>query len=115
MEQIIEQTIQKSNSGEIVHRENIQFHLYLAEIARNQIIYSAYRSMMDLLLSSFLALGVGSDHYKDVAQSHRHLLDTLKQGNEDLFVKEVETHVKKAGSNLMQIAKQSPLFSGNMK
>ena len=114
LEQAIEMTEALSKSGKVVHSELIRFHLTLAEMAGNKILYTSYRSMMDLLLSSFLALDVKADHYHDVASEHRRLLSALKNGDSDTFIDLVAQHVKRAGKNLISIAEKSPLFTGTM-
>lgn len=114
LEQVIEMTEQLAQTGKLVHSELIRFHLCLGEVAGNKILYTSYRSMMDLLLSSFLALDVKADHYDNVAQEHRHILGALKRGDEEDFIELVEEHVKRAGKNLLNIAAKSPLFNGTM-
>lgn len=114
LEQVIEMTEEQAQAGKLVHSELIRFHLCIGEVAGNKILYTSYRSMMDLLLSSFLALGVEADHYKDVGQEHRRILDALKKGDEEDFIRLVENHVKRAGKNLIKIAEKSPLFNGTM-
>ena len=111
LEKIIAVAESKSHHEKIAHTENIQFHLSLAEVARNKILFTSYRSMMDLLLNSYLALNFGVDHLK-VAGSHRHLLDILRQGEKDLFISEIEKHVLASVKNLLKIAGRSPLFDG---
>lgn len=110
LEQIIAEAENKSQYEKVVHKENIQFHLNLAEVARNRILFTSYRSMMDILLNSYLALNFGVDHF-EVAQSHRHLLEILKKGEKDPFIMAIETHVLAAGKNLLKIASRSPLFA----
>ena len=114
LEQVIDATCKMSQAGRLVHSELIYFHICLAEIARNKVLYTSYRSMMDLLLSSFLALGVSADHYRDVDREHRGILEALKSGDAEWFINSVEEHVKRAGKNLIKVAKQSPLFDGTM-
>jgi DNA-binding FadR family transcriptional regulator len=114
LEQVIDMAEQMSLAGKLVHSELIRFHLVLAEVARNKILYTSYRSMMDLLLSSFLALGVSADHYSNVAEEHRHILDGLKHRDSETFINMVEEHTKRAGRNLIKVAQQSPLFDGTM-
>ena len=114
LEKVIEITEQMAQAGKLVHSELIRFHLCLAEIAGNKILYTSYRSMMDLLLSSFLALDVKADHYQDVGQEHRRILDALQRADEASFIHLVGQHVKRAGKNLINIAAKSPLFNGTM-
>lgn len=114
LEQVIDMTEQMSRTGALVHSELIRFHLCLAEVAGNKILYTAYRSMMDLLLSSFLALNVKADHYHDVAREHRRILDALRRRDSDEFIDLATQHVKRAGKNLIRIAEKSPLFNGTM-
>jgi GntR family transcriptional regulator, transcriptional repressor for pyruvate dehydrogenase complex len=110
LEKIIADAEQKSQYEEVVHIENIQFHLSLAEVARNKILFTSYRSMMDLLLNSYLALDFKVDHF-NVAQSHRHLLELLKGGAKGPFIEAIEAHVLAAGKNLLKISGKSLLFS----
>lgn len=114
LNQVIEKTEEKSRAGKVVHSELIRFHICLAELTRNKILYTSYRSMMDLLLSSFLALNVKADHYHNVAAEHREILDALQQGDAEIFIQLVTQHVKRAGKNLINIAEKSPLFDGTM-
>ena len=114
LEQVIEMTEQMSRAGKVVHSELIRFHLCLAEAADNKILYTSYRSMMDLLLSSFLALDVKADHYQNVAREHRRILGALHRRDADEFINLVAQHVKRAGKNLIRIAEKSPLFNGTM-
>jgi GntR family transcriptional repressor for pyruvate dehydrogenase complex len=114
LEQVIEVSEEMAQAGELVHSELIRFHLCLAEVAANKVLYTSYRSMMDLLLSSFLALGVKADHYANVSIEHRRILDALKIADVDNFLQLVESHVKRAGTNLLNIAEKSPLFNGRM-
>jgi len=114
LEQTIAEAHRQSESGELAHREHIEFHLCLAQIARNPILMTSYRSMMDLLLNSFMAFRVGADHYSSVAASHREMLDVMKKGDVDLFLTLIEAHVRKAGDNLLLLAERFPLFRSNM-
>ena len=116
LEQVIEMAETLSQAGKLVHKELIHFHLCMAEAARNKILYTSYRSLMDLLLSSFLAMDVKSEHYQNhnVDQEHRLILNALKKGERDPFLKLVEDHVKRAGENLIKISEKSPLFNGTM-
>lgn len=114
LEKVIEMTEQMALEGKLVHSELIRFHLVLAEVARNQILYTSYSSMMDLLESSFLALGVSAEHYDSVSQEHRKILAALRDGDSEVFIQMVEQHVKRAGTNLLNIAEKSPLFNGMM-
>lgn len=114
LEQVIAMTEQMSRAGRVVHSELIRFHLCLAEAAGNKILYTSYRSMMDLLLSSFLALDVKADHYHNVAREHRRILSALQKRDSDEFIDLVAQHVKRAGKNLINIAEKSPLFNGTM-
>lgn len=114
LEDAIVRTEEAARAGELAHAELIRFHLCLAEVARNTILYTSYRSMMDLLLSSFLALGVRADHYRNVSEEHRKILELLKAKDEAAFLRITEEHVQRAGKNLIRISRDSPLFHGNM-
>ncbi len=110
LKQIIAAAQQQAESGELAHREHIGFHLCLAQIARNPILLTSYHSMMDLLLNSLIAFGVGSEHYRNVAASHRKILAVMKKGDVDSFLAIIEEHVREAGDNLLLLAKRFPLF-----
>jgi len=114
LERAIQMTEDSARTGKLVHSELIRFHLCIGELAGNKILFTSYRSMMDLLLSSFRALGLEADHYQYVGREHRRILDALKGSDEDEFLLIVANHVKRAGKNLINIAEKSPLFKGTM-
>jgi len=109
--QMIDDAVARDKSSELAHREHIEFHLELARIARNPILLTSYRSMMDLLLNSLLALQVGADHYWHVAGSHRKILEIMQTGDVDAFLKVIEEHVSRACENLVNLSKRFPLFT----
>jgi GntR family transcriptional repressor for pyruvate dehydrogenase complex len=113
LESLIEEANQQIRAGFPAHKENIRFHLCFAEIARNPILFTAYSSMMDLLLNSLTALGASMEHSRDAPAAHTRIITALKEGNFDRLSMVIKEHVHGAGERLMVIVKKSPLFDTN--
>ena len=110
----IKEAKRQIRAGTPAHAENIRFHLVFAELARNPILYTAYRSMMDLLLNSLTAMSASLEHARHAASAHMQIVATLKERNPDRLFHAVEEHVLGASKRLMAIAKKSPLFESNV-
>jgi GntR family transcriptional repressor for pyruvate dehydrogenase complex len=113
LEDLIEEAHQKIKSGTPAHEEHIRFHLGFAELSRNRILFTAYNSMMDLLLNNLKALSATLEHSRKATLAHRRIIAALKGGNIDQLSQVIEEHVRGAGKRLMAIAKGSPLFKSN--
>ena len=114
LEGLIEEANRQIRAGIPAHKENIRFHLVFAELARNPILFTSYRSMMDLLLNSLMALSASLEHARNAATAHMQIIATLKERNPDRLFQAVEEHVLGAGKRLMEIAKKSPLFESDV-
>ncbi len=113
LENLVAEANQQICEGFPAHRENIRFHLCFAEIARNPILFTAYSSMMDLLLNSLMGAGASVEHSRDAPAAHSHIITALKEGNSDRLSLVIKEHVRGAGERLMAIVKKSPLFDSN--
>jgi len=113
LENLVAEANQQICEGFPAHRENIRFHLCFAEIARNPILFTAYSSMMDLLLNSLMGAGASVEHSRDAPAAHAHIITALKEGNSDRLSLVIKEHVRGAGERLMAIVKKSPLFDSN--
>ncbi len=114
LEGLIEEAYRKIDAGIPAHEEHILFHRGFAETARNPILFTAYNSMMDLLLNSLLVFHAPLEHARDAAEIHRRIVKTLKEGDFDRLSPVIEEHVREAGKRLVSIAKGSPLFNKNL-
>ncbi|MCX8022859.1 MAG: FadR family transcriptional regulator [Syntrophorhabdaceae bacterium] len=111
LEDLIADAYKKIEAGIPSHEEHIKFHLAFAELAHNPIIYTAYNSMMDLLLGNLLALKVTVEHAQKATEAHVRIVEALKSKDLDSLLQAIEEHVKGAGLRLLSIAKASPLFN----
>ncbi|MHB8091054.1 MAG: FadR/GntR family transcriptional regulator [Syntrophales bacterium] len=114
LEGLIGEAYQKIEAGIPAHEEHISFHRRFAETARNPILFTAYNSMMGLLLDSLLVLHAPLEHAQNAAEIHRRIVDVMKGGDFSLLSEVIEEHVREAGKRLVYIAKSSPLFNGNL-
>ena len=112
LEGLIKEAHQKIKSGVPAHEEHIRFHLGFAELSRNRILYTAYNSMMDLLLNN-LIVSATLEHSRKATQAHTRIIGALKGGDFDRLSAVIEDHVQGAGKRLMAIAKESPLFKSH--
>ena len=110
LERLIKEAHKKMDAGIPAHEEHIGFHLAFAELAHNPILFTAYNSMMDLLLSNLKALNITLEHSRKATLNHTRIVDALKQKNLEQLSAVIEEHVRQAGGRLMAIAKKSPLF-----
>jgi GntR family transcriptional regulator, transcriptional repressor for pyruvate dehydrogenase complex len=110
LEALIKEAREKMDAGIPAHEEHIRFHLAFAELAHNPILFTAYNSMMDLLLSNLVALKITLDHSRKATLNHARIVDALKQKNLEQLSAVIEEHVRQAGGRLMAVAKKSPLF-----
>ncbi len=115
LEGLIRKAYEKIDSGIPAHQEHIDFHLAFAELAHNPILYTAYNSMMDLLLNNLIGLKVTLEHSRTATLAHVSIVDALKRGDFDRLCKVIEEHVREAGKRLAPITKGSPLFAGNTR
>ena len=113
LEGMIEEANQQIRAGFPAHEENIRFHLCFAETARNPILFTAYSSMMDLLLNSLMASGASVEHSRNAPAAHARIIASLKEGNVDRLSLVIKEHVHGAGERLMVIVRKSPLFDSN--
>ncbi len=113
LEGMVEEANQQIHAGFPAHEENMRFHLCFAETARNPILFTAYSSMMDLLLNSLMALGASVEHSRNAPMDHTRIITALKEGNFDRLSVVIKEHVRGAGERLMMIVKKSPLFDAN--
>ena len=113
LERLVEEANGQIRAGFPAHKENIRFHLCFAEIARNPILFTAYSSMMDLLLNSLVALRADVEHSRSAVTAHTRIINTLKEGNFDRLSLVIKEHVHEAGKRLMVIIKKSPLCDSN--
>jgi GntR family transcriptional regulator, transcriptional repressor for pyruvate dehydrogenase complex len=113
LEGLIKEAHDKIKSGIPAHEEHIRFHLSFAELSRNRILYTAYNSMMDLLLNNLKALSATLEHSRMATQAHTRIIAALKKGNFDHLSTVIEEHVRGASKRLKAIAKESPLFKSS--
>jgi GntR family transcriptional regulator, transcriptional repressor for pyruvate dehydrogenase complex len=114
LEGLIEKAYEKINAGIPAHEEHIEFHLGFAELAHNPILFTAYNSMMDLLLNNLIALSVTLDHSRKATVAHVQIVNALKKGDFERLSKVIEGHVRGAGERLVPLIKDSPLFNSNL-
>jgi GntR family transcriptional repressor for pyruvate dehydrogenase complex len=113
LEGMIEEANQQILAGFPAHEENIRFHLRFAETAHNPILFTAYSSMMDLLLNSLMAVGASVEHSRNAPVDHARIITALKEGDFDRLSLVIKEHVHGAGERLMVIVRKSPLFDTN--
>jgi GntR family transcriptional repressor for pyruvate dehydrogenase complex len=113
LEALIKEAQEKIKSGTPAHQEHIRFHLSFAELSRNRILYTAYNSMMDLLLNNLIALSASLEHSRKAMLAHTRIVAALKKGDFDPLSAVIEEHVRGAGRRLKSIVKDSPLFKGD--
>ena len=111
LEDLIGKAYKKIDDGIPAHEEHIDFHLAFAELARNPILYTAYNSMMDLLLNNLISLKVTLDHSRKATLAHVAIVKALKAGDFDVLSRVIEEHVRGAGKRLAPITTESPLFA----
>ena len=75
--------------------------------------YTAYNSMMDLLLNNLKALSATLEHSRKATLAHTRIIAALKEGNFDRLSAVIEEHVRGAGKRLTAIAKESSLFKSS--
>lgn len=110
---LIEAAYERINAGLPAHEEHIHFHTAFAEIARNPILFTAYNSMMDLLLNSLRVSHAPLEHAKAAAEIHRRIVEALKSGDLSRLSLVIEEHVSTAGKRLLTITEDTPLFNKN--
>lgn len=113
LEGLIQEAHEKIESGSAAHEEHIRFHLGFAELCRNRILFTAYNSMMDLLLSNLKALSASLEHSRKATLAHTRIVAALKGGDLDRLSAVIQEHVSGAGKRLKAITKDSPLFKGD--
>ena len=111
LEGLIAEASQKIRASVPPHEEHIRFHMAFAELAHNPILFTAYNSMMDLLLSSLLFAGAPLKHSEAAVMAHLRMLNTLKGGDFSRLAPVIEDHVKEAGERLVEIARGVLLFT----
>jgi GntR family transcriptional repressor for pyruvate dehydrogenase complex len=111
LEALIDAAYEKIDAGLPAHDEHIHFHTAFAEMARNPILFTAYNSMMDLLLNSLKVSHAPLEHAKAAAEIHRRIVEALKNGDINRLSRIIKEHVKTAGKRLLFIAEASPLFN----
>ncbi len=113
LEGLVKEAHEKIESGTPAHEEHIRFHLGFAELSRNRILFTAYNSMMDLLLNNLKALSATLEHSRKATLAHTRIIAALKEGDLDHLSDVIEEHVRRAGKRLRAIAKESPLFKND--
>lgn len=111
LESLIEEARQKIRVNVPAHEEHTRFHLAFAELAANPILFTAYNSMMGLLLDNLTALEVAPEHSREAAVMHTRIVLALKEKNRERLHAVIEDHVREAGKRLAPLVKQSPLFN----
>jgi GntR family transcriptional regulator, transcriptional repressor for pyruvate dehydrogenase complex len=111
LEDLIGKAYEKIDRGIPAHEEHIDFHLAFAELAHNPILYTAYNSMMDLLLNNLISLKVTLEHSRKATLAHVAIVDALKTGKFDRLSRVIGEHVQEAGERLAPITEDSPLFA----
>lgn len=89
------------------HKENVGFHLCLAEIARNPILMMVYSSVMDLFLLLLHSIPADLEAATIMAEEHRKIISLLKAGNKEKLLTFMDSHIQGSNKRLMVLSKHS--------
>jgi GntR family transcriptional regulator, transcriptional repressor for pyruvate dehydrogenase complex len=111
LELLVEEANRKIEAGTPAHEDHIHFHLMFAELAGNRILFTAYNSMMDLLLNNLILVSANLEHARNATMVHHRIIEALKGGDFDRLSSVIEDHVQGAGERLKPLVEESILFN----
>ena len=94
--------------GVPAHKENIQFHLYLAEVSRNALLLMVYSSVMDLFHLALQSIGADFEMSQIIAEEHREIINLLKKGERDPLLLFLDKHIRGSNDRLLEKSKKYP-------
>lgn len=109
----LEACIAKSNEvlkqGLPAHKENIKFHLCLAEISRNKLLLMLYSSVMDLFNMVLKSAGADYEMSKVIAKEHQEIIRLLKKGDLKNLLVFLDGHIRGSNQRILEISKGRPI------
>lgn len=93
LDEIIAVGFSKLAKGEKIRKENLTFHTVLAELSRNPIFILIINSIMPIIGAFVEALNPPPQHSRDILESHRDILEAIKNKNLKEALKRLEDHI----------------------
>lgn len=105
---LVDQSFERIKAGESPHRENVQFHLRISEISRNQLLMKVYASVMELHLLVLEAVPAEFEASKIIAKEHIQIIQLLKDKEIEKLIAFVDKHIQGSTQRLMKRCKNRP-------
>lgn len=96
--------------GRPAHRENLQFHRYLSEIAANPVLKMVYASVLDLF-SMILETTADIHMSAQIAKEHVELVELLRQKDLQRLLCFTEEHIRGSNERLMTASQGRPFLT----
>ena len=105
LENCIKESFEVLNQNKPAHRENIKFHLCLAELSGNRLLLMVYNSVMDLFKMVLHSAGANYEMSKIIAEEHQKILFLLKNGEIIQLLSFLDEHIRGSNERLLEISK----------
>jgi GntR family transcriptional repressor for pyruvate dehydrogenase complex len=102
-----EKAIKQNDAKVPAHKENVGFHLCLAEIARNPILMMVYSSVMDLFLMLLHSIPSDLEAATIMTEDHRKIISLLKARNKEELMTFVDSHIQGSYKRLRVLSKHN--------
>lgn len=107
---LVRKSFELIEQGEPAHRENLSFHMQLADIAKNPVLKMVYRSLLDLL-HMILETTADKKMSAKIAEEHLEIIELLQQDDLDRLLRYIEDHIQGSNERLLAISGGKPLLT----
>ena len=107
---LAQQSLDTIDQGRPAHRENLEFHRYLSEIAANPVLKMVYASVLDLF-SMILETTADIHMSAQIAREHVELVELLRQKDLQQLLCFTEKHIRGSNERLMIASKGRPILT----